>query len=1005
MEKGWRQIRHWLPAAAGCVLVYLGVLILNRQYPDYGDNTGRSMVIWLGLHFANALVQLMVPLLFALAGYLTHRQRVSLAVPVQTWLYTVGALTIGTVVLFVGWKQFTLGGMLNSFLPLSYGVSAVLSGFILCLVIQPILFWLMERFGAWLGWVASGITVVIGSLISAAQQNAGDFKTVPLMVGLFVFGMVLQRLRLRQLRGWLYGIFVCLTTILIWGSQAVLADVSMYFNGDYRWMDQLAGPFSLPVVLLAAMIVVGLGRWGNAYTQRLLVTAMVVAFAVSQSPVGAAAATLTRAAGRQRGFRFALVSLVVAGIAGLGTVLWLALGRWWLRRPGQWLTTNLSFTANGAYRQGLQQLYRAVKRLFQQNWPPILLLITFYGTVFGSFLAMSPTGKIAIGMQDDYQPIMNYLFTDGQKMIVYTVLFLLAAFFILYVLTTRFWLSFILTEAIYIVWTIANVLKVTYRSAPITPADLHELASLPELLAMVGQYTIWWVLVGVVSILTVIIFLEWRLPRRISLPWTTRIGGLLLGFALLYSPATANSPTSYSHVFNTAWGNTQNLVTPLRGVQRSGPLLQFVSAVDVQVMDRPQGYSENRVKTILQHYRQRAKIINRSRTTAIGDQTVIFNLSESFTDPRQFPDVTLTGTDPMPYIRQLTTETTGGHMLSAGYGGGTANMEYEALTGLVMGNFAANVVPFSQVVPRDTQVPAFNQNFPYAVAIHPYNGTFYNRPQVYAKMGFAKYAYLGSRYPITDQSKIQDSPYLSDKTAYANALKQINSKAASQFIELVTMQNHMPYETSYYPNNPFKGKAKGVPVQDKYVADAFTTFTYGVNQTDNAVAQFLAALDQIKKPVTVVFYGDHLPGIISNRYLSLRPVRMHATTFFIYSNKASKAHNTKLKNTNYVGTNDFIPLVLEHLNAQVSPYEALLTDVDHDLPIMSMPPNQKKNKAGKVKTSPAWVGDDGDWYNVKKMTTKQKQLYADYRMIQYDITAGRQYALQDKAFMTNPGRK
>jgi hypothetical protein len=51
------------------------------------------------------------------------------------------------------------------------------------------------------------------------------------------------------------------------------------------------------------------------------------------------------------------------------------------------------------------------------------------------------------------------------------------------------------------------------------------------------------------------------------------------------------------------------------------------------------------------------------------------------------------------------------------------------------------------------------------------------------------------------------------------------------------------------------------------------------------------------------------------------------------------------------------------------------------------------------------VGDDGDWYNVKKMTAKQKQLYADYRMIQYDITAGRQYALQDKAFMTNPGKK
>lgn len=81
--------------------------------------------------------------------------------------------------------------------------------------------------------------------------------------------------------------------------------------------------------------------------------------------------------------------------------------------------------------------------------------------------------------------------------------------------------------------------------------------------------------------------------------------------------------------------------------------------------------------------------------------TVIMILSESFSDPTRVPGITMTE-DPMPNIRQLKEQTTSGLMLSPGYGGGTANIEYQALSGLSMANFDSSLsIAYQQLVPNE----------------------------------------------------------------------------------------------------------------------------------------------------------------------------------------------------------------------------------------------------------------------------------------------------------------
>ena len=71
-------------------------------------------------------------------------------------------------------------------------------------------------------------------------------------------------------------------------------------------------------------------------------------------------------------------------------------------------------------------------------------------------------------------------------------------------------------------------------------------------------------------------------------------------------------------------------------------------------METPDGYSEEKIKGIAEKYRNEASIINASRTNNIEDQTVIFILSESFSDPSRVPSVVLSQ-DAIPNISQIKT--------------------------------------------------------------------------------------------------------------------------------------------------------------------------------------------------------------------------------------------------------------------------------------------------------------------------------------------------------------
>ncbi|MFT8324136.1 LTA synthase family protein [Oenococcus sicerae] len=377
-------------------------------------------------------------------------------------------------------------------------------------------------------------------------------------------------------------------------------------------------------------------------------------------------------------------------------------------------------------------------------------------------------------------------------------------------------------------------------------------------------------------------------------------------------------------------------------------------------------------------------------------------MSESFSDPTRVPGLAVSP-DPIAKIRNIKSKTTSGLMLSSGYGGGTANLEYQALTGLSLTNFLPTVTsPYVQVVPSSKYVPNVSNTWAIKNAIHPFLPVTYGRASVYKKFGFQKF-YTLYNPKVKFQDHIDNSPYVSDKSAYENVLWQLGKTSKAQFIQMPTMQNHLGY-SNWYKNYTFNINSS-YRRSDSEV-DNVKTYVQGVSYTDNSTQWFLDQLNKIKRPITVVWYGDHLPGIYDTEMSDANNLlALHETDYFIYSNKASGSHTTKLNDQNdYSSPNYFQALSAEHMNAKISPFLALLTKLREQLPASSnalaksgsdiWQTNDKKN---------IYLNNQGQQIADDQLTAQQKTLLADYKMIQYDIIKGQHYVKND-GFMKNPAK-
>lgn len=349
-------------------------------------------------------------------------------------------------------------------------------------------------------------------------------------------------------------------------------------------------------------------------------------------------------------------------------------------------------------------------------------------------------------------------------------------------------------------------------------------------------------------------------------------------------------------------------------------------------------------------------------------------MNETFWDPTTLEAVTFSE-DPMAALRDVIAKSSSGNLLSPGFGGNTANIEFEVLTGLSMYNLTPGSIPYQQAFDTKSFFPSLvsmleEKNYE-TLAIHPYKKQFYKRNKVYNAMGFNNF--LGED-DLISADRLSENAYVSDQSVVNEIVDKLKNTDSPMFIHTVTMQNHLPIEEGKHGKNSIT--VEGLTGEAK---EHMEIYAEGIKQSSIATRNLIDALEQMDEPTVVIFFGDHLPSFKSDVYEqagydkdSFDNERLKwQTPLFIYSNFDLQKIDLKTVSPAYLGV-----ILYDLLNEPITPHYAMLQEIKKTLP--GLKHNMLIDAQDAIKTT--------------DLSEEEKELLEDYRMIQYDLLKGQRYS-------------
>lgn len=538
-----------------------------------------------------------------------------------------------------------------------------------------------------------------------------------------------------------------------------------------------------------------------------------------------------------------------------------------------------------------------------------------------------------------------------------------------------------LTRTVLVVGTVlvavADHAKVRVREEPLYPGDVAFLTQLRLLPGMVG---LTWLPLTTGGLLLLGLAATWlsrsrrarRSPDEPDGPRHAGVGvrvvaGALCLLALVHVAHFNQSGNLARAAFDAAGANWRPW-SQQRNYLGNGFVAGVLYNTGVPPMAAPDGYGPATMAGIVRRYTAVAERINRHRETgSLDGVNVVMVLSESLSDPTLLRGVTV-AQDPLPFTRRLMATTTSGLLLAPGIGGGTANVEFEVLTGMSLALFPPQLrVPFQMLVPERSHFPSlvswYERSGHRPIAVHPFSTEMYRRREVYKAFGFDEFVHEGT---LAFRRRLGHNGYISDASAFDEVVARLRVSRRPLLVELVTMQNHIPYEGRYDHPIPVRGPDGGpLPPTGQYLR--------GLWHSDRALEALVGDLRDLREPSVLVVYGDHLPGTYPGPVRELNGwLTMHKTPFLVWSSFAATPVRPPL-----VSPTHLTDLVLEHVDAPVTPYTALLTRLRAEVPALA---------------GPVVRDASGRPVPLTELEPDARQLLRDYRLVQYDLAVGQAWS-------------
>lgn len=321
----------------------------------------------------------------------------------------------------------------------------------------------------------------------------------------------------------------------------------------------------------------------------------------------------------------------------------------------------------------------------------------------------------------------------------------------------------------------------------------------------------------------------------------------------------------------------------------------FLVSVFDRGIDEPKEYSKEEVNNIFKDlYEQLERNeLEESKYTVdtVVKPNVVFLQLESFVDPSYFLNLEYSQ-NPTPYFTYLKENYPSGYLVVPTYGAGTANTEFEVITGMNIDYFGTGEYPYNTVLRDKTceSLPYLLKEYGYySTAIHNNTATFYDRNIVFSNMGFDRFV---------SSDFMTDLEYTSVGWAKDNCLvkeikKALDSTTTQDFVYAISVQPHGKYPDTY---EQLGDTLIDVTFKEDLNEDERVGYTYFINQlyeVDCAIKEIIKMIDEYDEPIMLVLYGDHLPNFemeASDYYTN----NLFASEYVLYTNYDYEVENKDL---------------------------------------------------------------------------------------------------------------
>ncbi|MGG0121249.1 LTA synthase family protein [Bacillus paranthracis] len=570
---------------------------------------------------------------------------------------------------------------------------------------------------------------------------------------------------------------------------------------------------------------------------------------------------------------------------------------------------------------------------------------------------------------------MNWIYLYNMQFILSFVA-IYAIYILVYNLIGKVFLSMILTSCTLVILGIVNYLKLIFRGDPLYPSDFTQIMHMQSVIPMVMDYFSWsYIFVIILSIMACIVAGIYM--RRYIQNVKTHLGirALLVVGSIFVLYAYGNFANTFMNkVFQKSgvdfvlWDQNENYAS-------NGFVLGFISNLDTTVMEKPKNYSKENMLQI-------ANDIKKQYSGNIGSQkkkekpNIIFVMSESFWDPTKATNLSFSE-DPVPNLHHYIENFPGGQTISPTFGGNTANVEFEALTSYSMSLLKPGSIPYQQVITNKKEIPsiptALKKEGYYTSAIHSFGRTFFKRDDVYKVLGFDKF-----NAADTMENVDVDGDYISDLAMSKEIIAELEKQKQPTFIHAVTMQNHFPFTEGRFGENLIEISG----LENEESKGELETYTEGLRRSDEALQYLIEQLDNLDRPTLLVFFGDHLPslgtnksfykenGYITNEKTPSERLAMAQTPLLMYANFDMPNDNLGVVSPIY-----FSNLIFDYAGLNKSLFYQFLSGFYKEIPVLR--DELKVDKNGEV---------------INDLTKKQKEMLEQYKMLQYDLLVGNQYS-------------